>query len=103
MTKTLPTAVDRAVRAYCEDYDRRRDEIAKGHLPPETIGHYMIINACIDRAIAACSDDYHEELREDIANCHGYRNTKVLYLSCGTYKERKRNCKIAIAKELHLL
>ena len=101
--KLLPEGVARAVRGYCEDYPRRKAEIARGKLPPETIGHYMVINACIDRAIASCCDDFCEEMREDIAGATGYQNTKVAYIAGGTYKERKRRCKIAIAKELHLL
>lgn len=103
MLKDLPIAIERVVRGYCEDYPRRKAEIAKGALPPETIGHYMIINAGIDRAIASCCVDFCEEMREDIAGKSGYQNTKVAYVSCGTYKERKRRCKLAIAKELHLL
>lgn len=103
MIKNLPLGVERAVRGYCEDYPRRKAEIAKGALPPETIGHYMIINAGIDRAIASCCVDFCEEMREDIAGGLGYHNSKVAYIGYGTYKDRKRRCKLAIAKELHLL
>ncbi len=104
MTKTLPSGVERAVRGYCEDYPRRRAEIAKGKLPPETIGHYMILNAKIDDAIASCCEAaFCEDIREDIATCTGHRFTKLYYLAPATYKDRKRKSKIAIARALHLI
>ncbi|MBE6656473.1 MAG: hypothetical protein E7609_06390 [Ruminococcaceae bacterium] len=104
MTKTLPTGVERAVRGVCEDYARRKLEIEKGKLPPETIGHYMVINAKIDNAIASCCDEsFCEEIREDIGSCTGFRNSRVTYLSYGSYKTRKKECKLAIAKALNLL
>ena len=104
VTKTLPQGVERAVRGYCEDYSRRRAEIAKGALPPETIGHYMILNAKIDDAIASCCEAaFCEDIREDIASCTGHRFTKLYYLAPATYKDRKRKSKLAIARALHLI
>lgn len=104
MTSKLPLGVEHAVRGVCEDYGRRKLEIEKGKLPPETIGHYMVINAKIDNAIASCCDEsYCEEIREDIGASKGYRNTKIAYLSYGSYKTRKKECKLAIAKALNLI
>lgn len=103
-TSRLPLAVDRVVRAHCEDYDRRRRAIAEGRLSPETLGHYMVLNAKIDRAIASCCEEsFCEEMREDIAAAHGHRNSRLYFISPGTFKARKRETKIAIAKALHLL
>ena len=104
MTERIPRGVEYAVRGYCEDYPRRKEEIRKGTLPAETIGHYMIINAKIDRAIASCCEDvFCEEIREDIGSCTGYNHSRVAFLSYKGYKSRKKACKLAIAKELHLL
>ena len=104
VTKKIPRGVEHAVRGYCEDYPRRREEIQKGVLPAEVIGHYMVINAKIDRAIASCCDEsFCEEIREDIASSTGYDHSRISFLSFGSYKARKRACKLAIAKELHLL
>ena len=100
----LPLAVEHVVRAHCADYDRRRRAIAEGQLPPETLGHYMILNAKIDRAIASCCEEsFCEEMREDIAAVHGHRNSRLYFISPNTFKVRKRETKIAIAKALHLL
>ena len=104
MKKKIPVGVERAIRGYCEDYARRREEIKRGVLPAEVIGHYMVINAKIDRAIASCCEDgFCEEIREDIGASTGYDHSRISFLSLGTYKARKRACKLAIAKELHLL
>lgn len=100
----IPKGVDRAIRAYCEDYPRRERAIAEGRLAPETLGHYMIVNARIDDAIASCCDEsFCEEMREDIANHTGHRASRLTYLGVSTYKRRKLATKLAIAKALHLL
>ena len=104
MTKTLPTGVERTVRGVCEDYRRRKNEIEKGKLPPETLGHYMIMNAKIDSAIASCCEEsFCEMIREDIGSSTGYQHTKIMLLSGGAYKARKKACKLAIAQALHLI
>lgn len=104
MTKTLPAGVERTVRGVCEDYARRKKEIELGKLPPETIGHYMVMNAKIDTAIASCCEEsFCEEIREDIGSAKGYDRSRISYLSFGSYKARKRACKIAIAQALHLI
>ena len=104
MTSNLPSGVERAVRGMCEDYARRKAEIEEGKLPPETIGHYMIINAKIDNAIASCCEEsFCEMIREDIGSQTGYQNSRIFYLSYSSYKMRKKECKLAIAKALHLI
>ena len=104
MKDLIPLGVDRTVRGYCEDYTRRKKAIEAGNLPPEILGHYMILNAKIDRAIASCCDEsFCEEMREDIASCTGHRGTRLTYLGITFYKACKTQTKLAIARELHLL
>ena len=104
VTKHIPAGIDRAVRGVCEDYPRRRDAILDGALPPETLAHYTILNAKIDRAIASCCDEsFCEEMREDIGNGTGHRATALTYLGINTYKTYKHKSKLAIAHALHLL
>ena len=92
MTKTLPVGVERAVRGFCEDYTRRKAEIEKGKLPPETIGHYMVINAKIDNAIASCCEEsFCEAIREDIGSSTGFQNSSVTFLSYEATKHAKEN------------
>ena len=103
-TQHLPPSVCHAVRAMCEDYERRKTEIQRGALPPATLGHFMVLNAAIDNALASCCEEgVREEIRRDIANQTGHRFTQLYYLSPGTYKDRKRKSKLAIARALGLL
>lgn len=103
-TEALPLTVERAVRAMCDDYDRRADEISRGKLSPAVLGHYMLLNGRIDEAIASCCDPgICKEMRRDIANGTGHRATRLYYLSPKTYKARKRESKYAIARALGLI
>ena len=100
----LPLSVDRAVRAMCEDYDRRAREIARGALSPRVIAHYMLLNASIDEAIASvCEVGIRAEIRRDIGNGTGHRFTQLYFLSPKVYKSRKRAAKEAVARALGLL
>ena len=102
--ETLPPGVERAVIAACEDYGRRAKEIERGTLPPELIGNYMMLNAAVDNAIASCCEEsIRTEMREDIGLRKGIRQTRLYYLSPSTYKLRKRESELAIAKALKLL
>ena len=103
-TKTLPLSVERAVRAMCDDYDRRAAEIRRGKLSPTVIGHYILLNAVIDQAIASCcEEDVREQMRRDIGEGKGHRFSTLFFMAPATYKKRKKACKIAIAEALHLL
>lgn len=103
-SELLPPAVAHTVRAICEDYDRRKAEIGRGKLSAATLGHYMMINAAIDEALASCCEEgIREIIRHDIGAGTGHRFTQLYFLSCNTYKDRKRKGKLAIAKALRLL
>ena len=100
----LPLSVDHAVRAMCEDYDRRAKEIARASLCARVLAHYMMLNALIDEAIASvCEVGICAEIRRDIGSGTGHRFTQLYYLSPKVYKSRKRAAKEAIARALGLL
>ena len=100
----LPESVERAVRAMCEDYGRRAAESRRAKLSPEVIGHYMLLNAAIDRAIAECCEEgIRREMLSDIGAARGYHFTQLYFIAEGTYKDRKRKSKHAIARALHLI
>ncbi len=102
--QTLPLSVDHAVRAMCEDYERRASEIKRDKLSRLVIGHYMMLNAKIDGAIASvCEAGICEEMRRDIGNGTGHRFTQLYYLTPKTYKARKKESKLAIARALGLM
>ncbi len=99
----LPPSVERAVRAMCEDYERRAAEIRRDKLSPLVLGHYMVLNAKIDGAVASvCEAGICEEMRRDIGNGTGHRFTQLYFLSPKTYKARKKESKLAIARALGL-
>ena len=103
-TEELPLTVERAVRAMCDDYDRRAAEIRRGKLSPAVLGHYMMLNGRIDEAIATCCEPgICEEMRRDIASGTGHRFTQLYYLAPKTYKARKRESKYAVARALGLI
>lgn len=100
----LPDSVERAVRAMCEDYERRAAEIRRGALSAEVLAHYTLINAAIDRAISdCCEESICHEMRRDIGMGRGYHFSQLYFLAEGTYKDRKRKSKHAVAKALHLI
>ena len=102
--KSIPPGVRRAVRALCEDYDRRAREIARGVLPPDVLGNYMILNATVDAALASCcEEEIRNEIRHDIGAGVGHHFTQIYYLAPGTYKDRKRSATVAVAKAMKLL
>ena len=102
--KDIPIAVKRAVRALCEDYDRRAKEIKRGVLPPDVLGNYMILNATVDAALASCcEEEIRTEIRHDIGAGVGHRFTQIYYMSAGSYKERKHNATLAVAKAMKLI
>ena len=104
LEQELPPGVGRTVRALCEDYDRRALEIKKGTMSPEVLGHYMILNAAIDKALAeCCEEEIRTEIRHDIGAGVGHRFTQLYYLSTGTYKTRKRDATLAMAKAMKLI
>ena len=100
-SSALPLAVERAVRAMCEDYERRENEISRGKLSPLVLGHYMMLNAKIDEAIASvCEEGIREQMRRDIASGIGHRFTQLYFLNAKAYKARKKESKRAIARAL---
>lgn len=102
--KRLPPEVVRVVTALCGDYDRRERVLLHGEAAPEVLSTYEALNRGIDRAIAeVCEEGIRAQLRRDIAEHRGARRTPILTISEGTYKRRKRESEIRIARELNLL
>jgi hypothetical protein len=92
------------VCALCQDYERRAEALAERSEDMATLLTYQYMNEVIDRAIASvCESGIREAMRYDIGNHVGLSRTKILYISDGTYKARKRKTIEAIAKELHLI
>ena len=102
--KNICAPVYQVVCALCLDYDRR-DKALKQHTENEKVLlTYRYLNETIDRAIAeVCEEVIRADMRKDIGNCVGAVQTRISYLSEGTYKDRKRKSIEAIARNLHLI
>ncbi len=104
MRTSLPPEVGRVVIALCGDYDRRERVLRRKEAPPEVLSTYESLNRGIDRALAeVCEESIRTQLRQDIAERRGARRTPILSISEGTYKRRKRESALRIARELNLL
>lgn len=100
----LPPEVGRVVIALCGDYDRREGVLRRGEAPPEVLCTYESLNRGIDRAIAAvCEESIRTQLRRDIGERRGARRSPIATISEGTYKRRKRESALRIARELNLV
>ena len=57
----------------------------------------------ITREASCCEEGILTEMRRDIGAERGYHFSQLYFLAEGTYKDRKRKSKRAIAKALHLI
>ena len=113
MTTTMPKsqrsyalcpAVDRLVRAVCEDYDRRAALLRTGRAPEATLRRFRELNEAVDEGLAeACEPGLIPQMRSDIAARRGDRRSQLYYISPNTYRHRKRMSKLAIARNLGLI
>lgn len=104
MKDSLPPEVGRVVIALCGDYDRRERILRHGEAAPEVLSTYEALNRGIDRAIAeVCEESIRTQLRRDIGERRGARRSPIFTISEGTYKRRKRDTALRIAKELNLV
>ena len=102
--RRLPTGIEHLISAICEDYPRRQREIESGTGDPRTLAEYRRLNALVDDALEECCEPaIREEMRQDLALRRGAHYTQIWQFGEGSYKMRKKMCKIAIAKRLRLL
>ena len=100
----IPVEVDRLVVAICGDYERRGRLLRRTTLSPEVRDALAAMNAAIDAAIAeVCEAGIRLQIRRDIGERRGARRTPLYCLGEATYKRRKHDAKLAIAKALHLM
>ena len=100
----IPVEVDRLVVAVCGDYERRVRMLRRTTLPPEVRDALAGLNATIDAAIAeVCEVGIRLQIRRDIGERRGARRTPLYCLGEATYKRRKHEAKLSIARALHLM
>ena len=92
----LPLETERAVRALCAGYHRRKHRTPQ--LPEE-----REINRLIDDALEeSCEAGLCETMRQDIAERRGAKYTPAVFVGESGYKERKAEAKRAIARRFGL-
>ncbi len=102
--RRIPSGIEHLIAAICEDYPRRKHEIEAGEGDPVTLAEYRRLNDLVDDALEeSCEPEIREEMRRDLALRRGAHYTQIWQMWEGTYKNRKRTCKLAIARRLRLL
>ena len=100
----IPLEVDRLVVAICGDYERRERILRRKSTEPETAAALAALNAAVDAAIAGvCEPGICLQIRRDIGERRGARRTPLYCLGEATYKRRKHEAKLSIARALHLM
>ena len=91
------------VVAHCLDFFRRKAEIEAGGCAKRTRMEYVYLNKMITEAAQAIVGEDHEIYIREIGEGIGYAKSALSDVSEGTYKRRKKEVKISIARKLHLL
>ena len=100
----IPIEVDRLIVAICGDYDRRTRILRRSTAEEAMRAAFATLNHTIDDAIATvCEPGICRQIRLDIGARRGARRTPLYCLGEATYKRRKHEAKLAIARALHLL
>ena len=99
----LPLETERAVRALCAGYHRRKHRRESFPHPTRGTLSESEINALIDDALEeSCEAGLRSTLREDIAERRGVKYTQAVWIGESGYKERKAEAKRAIARRFGL-
>ncbi len=99
----LPDAVKRTVVALCADFERRRELIEGRLLSRRTELEFRYLNYKIaEAAIEVVGEANAKIYIEEIGGRIGYAKSKLLCISESTYKRKKSEIILNIAKKLHL-
>lgn len=101
--RVIPASVDAVVVALCADYKRRARAIKSRSVSHRCEMEFKYLNyRILEGAMELVGDDA-EELIRDIGEKIGYARSSLDSYSETTYKNRKKEVKINIAKKLHLI
>ncbi len=102
--KSPPPTLERLVVALCLDYERRREEIRTARLSSRTLMEYRYLNYKMeDAAMELVGEKFADAFIREIADRTGYAYSGVGFMSEITYKRRKKEVKLNIARKLHLI
>lgn len=97
-------SLDMVVVAVCADYERRCAAINNGAVSHRTEMEYKYLNFKIYTAAAEIVGQlYAPEMIREIGARRGYAKSSLEHYSEKTYKVKKQQIKMNIAKKLHLI
>ena len=95
--------LDYLIIAICRDFRTRQLAIKEKNFKRRTLMEYEYLNRrLIEAASEVVGDDYEIYIKE-IGERIGYAYSEIEDISETQYKDRKREVKINIAKQLHLM
>ena len=90
--------------ALCADFERRQCEIKEKNLQKSVLMEYKFLNLRIlEGAIEVVGIKEARLFINDIGNRRGYAKSEIDVISETTYKKKKAEVKLSIAKKLSLL
>ena len=102
--RSVIDTVDMLVVALCADYERRRCAIAERSVSHRTEMEYRYLNFKVyDAAAEVVGELYAPDMIEEIGAKRGYAKSTIEDYSEKSYKIKKQQIKINIAKKLHLI
>ncbi|MBQ2876144.1 MAG: hypothetical protein IJE25_03965 [Clostridia bacterium] len=103
-TAVRAESLDLLVVAVCADYDRRLSAIKERSVSHRTEMEYRYLNYRVYLAAAEIVGDlYAPDMIREIGARRGYAKSAVEDYSERTYKVKKQQIKMNIAKKLHLI
>lgn len=100
----MPKSLDLFVRAICADYPRRREVIEEHNASRRVENEMKYYNyKLFDAASEIVGERMAEAFIQEIGERIGYTNSSICCMSETTYKTRKQETVINIAKRLYLI
>ena len=96
-------SLDDLIIALCKDYERREAVIADNNCGRRTVMEYKYINYMLREAAEEVAGKYATAYINEIGEKIGYAYSRAGEVSESTYKSRKREVKLNIARKLHLI
>lgn len=97
-------SLDLVVTALCADYERRSSAIRERTVSHRTEMEYRYLNFKVYNAAAEIVGEiYAPEMIKEIGLRRGYAKSSLEHYSEKTYKVKKAQIKMNIAKKLHLI
>lgn len=96
--------LDLVIVALCADYERRCSLIGSGFVSHRTEMEYRYLNFRVYNAAAEIVGEiYAPDMIKEIGARRGYAKSSIEHYSEKTYKVKKQQIKMNIARKLHLI